>query len=229
MWSPDGGSIAFNSLRDGVGHPFQKATSGTAQDEVLSKALGEPRGSTRVEPPGSTRVDDWSRDGRYIILSVISPKTKTEIWAMPNLGDRKPFPYLQTEFNESLARLSPNEKWLAYTSDESKRNEIYVQTFPTPGGKWQVSTNGGDHSVWSRDGKELYFIGADGRMMAAEVASGAKFQAGVPKPLFDSHFPGGLAWYDVSKDGHFLIPVQVEQSANAPMTVVLNWTAGLKK
>jgi WD40 repeat protein len=222
VWSPDGSHITFNSLRDGMGHSFQKATSGTAQDEVLSKPLGEP--------PGPTRVDDWSRDGRYIILNVINPKTKFDVWVTPTFGDRKPFPYLQTEFAETSARLSPNGQWLAYTSDESKRNEIYVQTFPTPGGKWQVSTNGGSRSVWSRDGKELYFIAADGRLMAVEVAGGAKFQAGLPKPLFDAHIATvPYNWFDVSKDGRFLIPVQLEQSANAPMTVVVNWQAGLKK
>jgi len=208
-------------MRDTVGHPFQKATSGTAQDEVLSKPLGEP--------PQNTRVDDWSRDGRYIILTAISPKTRNDIWVMPTFGDRKPFPYLQTEFNEQYARLSPNGQWLAYTSGESKRNEIYVQTFPTPGGKWQVSTNGGTRPVWSRDGKELYFIGADGKMMAVEVKGGAKFEAGLPKPLFDARIAGGGTWFDVSKDGRFLIPVQPEQAANAPMTVVVNWTAALKK
>jgi len=148
---------------------------------------------------------------------------------LPTLGDRKPFPYLQTEFNEHYARLSPNGQWLAYSSDESKRYEIYVQTFPTPGGKWQVSTNGGDQPVWSRDGKELYFIAADGKMTAVEVKAGAKFGAGSLKPLFDARFPGGTAWFDVSKDGRFLIPVQLEQAASAPMTVVVNWTASLKK
>jgi hypothetical protein len=162
-------------------------------------------------------------------LNPTSPKTKNDVWVIPTFGDRKPFPYLQTEFNEGFARLSPNGQWLAYTSDESKRGEIYVQTFPTPGGKWQVSTNGGTRSVWSRDGKELYFIGADGKLMAVEVASGAKFHVSVPEPLFDARVPGRQVWFDVSKDGHFLIPVQLEQSANAPMTVVVNWTAALKK
>ena len=221
VWSPDGGHVTFGSFRDGMPHPFQKATNGAAQDEVLSKPLGDP--------PGPTRVDDWSRDGRYIIVSVLSPKTKGDVWVVPTFGDRKPFPYLQTESAELYSRLSPNGQWLAYTSDESKRNEIYVQTFPTAGGKWQVSINGGDRSVWSRDGKELYFIGADGKMMAVEVKAGAKFEAGVPKPLFDSHFSRGLTWFDVGKDGRFLIPVRLEQSASAPMTVVINWTAALKK
>jgi hypothetical protein len=125
--------------------------------------------------------------------------------------------------------LSPNGQWLAYTSDESQRAEIYVQTFRTPAGKRQVSTNGGSRPVWSRDGKELYFIGSDGKLMAVDVVSGAKFQAGLPKSLFDARLPGANNWYDVSRDGRFLIPVQLEQPANAPMTVVVNWTAGLKK
>ena len=221
VWSPDGSRIAFYSNRNGVGYAFQKATSGTAQDEVLRKPLGEP--------PNTTRVDDWSRDGRYIILNAISPKTKNDVWVMPTFDDQKPFPYLQTEFIEQYARLSPNSQWLAYTSDESKRSEIYVQTFPTPGGKWQVSTNGGDRPVWSRDGKELYFLGADGKLMAVEVKGGTKFEAGLPKPLFDAHLGLASSWYDVGKDGRFLIPVAAEQTANAPMTVVVNWTAALKK
>ena len=223
VWSPEGSRIAFYSDRDGIAHAFQKVTNGTAQDEVVDKPLGDP--------PRATRVDDWSRDGRYIIESLDNTgKTKGDIWVLPLFGDRKPFPYLQTEFNERLARLSPNGQWLAYTSDESKRSEVYVQTFPTPGGKWQISTNGGSRSVWSRDGKELYFLGADGKMMAVEVKAGAKFEAGLPKALFDARFPGGnTAWYDVSPDGRFLIPIQLEQTANAPMTVVINWTAGLRK
>ncbi|HEV2198456.1 MAG TPA: protein kinase [Bryobacteraceae bacterium] len=228
VWSPDGSHIAFYSARDPdrVGHPFQKATSGTGQDETLSKPLGEP--------PTDSRVDDWSRDGRYLILETANAKTKNDVWVLPTFGDRKPFPYLQTEFTERYGRLSPDGRWLAYTSDESKRDEIYVQSFPTPGGKWQVSTNGGERSVWSRDGKELYFVSLDGKMMAAEVPSGSKFEArfeaGVPKPLFDARLPGGNnRWFDVSKDGRFLIPIPAEQTANAPMTVVINWQAGLKK
>ncbi|HEV2201370.1 MAG TPA: protein kinase [Bryobacteraceae bacterium] len=223
VWSPDGSHIAFFSFRDGVAHPFQRATSGTAQDELLSKPLGEPS--------HLTVVNDWSRDGRYLILVTFGdPKTRSDVWVLPTFGDRKPFPYLQTEFAELWARLSPDGHWLAYTSDESKRNEIYVQSFPTPGGKWPVSTNGGERSVWSRDGKELYFVSPDGKMMAAEVKSGSKFEAGVPKPLFDVRLPGGPnPWFDVGKDGRFLIPIQAEQTANAPMTVVVNWQAELKK
>jgi Tol biopolymer transport system component len=219
-WSPDGGHIAFTSNRDGgPSILYQKAATGAAQDEALDKA------------PHSKRPDDWSRDGRYIIEETPNdPKTGQDIWVLPLFGDRKPFPYLQSVFNERNAKLSSNGQWLAYVSDETKRNEVYVQTFPTPGGKWQVSTNGGSFPVWSRDGKELFFIGADQKMMAVEVKGGAKFEAGVPKPLFDARYGAGPnGWFDVSKDGRFLIPTPAEQAANVPMTVVVNWTAELKK
>ncbi len=222
VWSPDGSHIAFASTRDGTSTLYQKTANGAAQDEALDKAAR------------AMRPDDWSRDGRYIIEETSNdPKTGFDIWILPVFGDRKPIPYLQTEFNERWAKLSPNGQWLAYVSGETKRNEVYVQTFPTLGGKWQVSTNGGDKPLWSRDGKELFFIGADQKLMAVEVKGdtakgGAKFEAGLPKPLFDTRIPI-FAWFDVSNDGRFLMPAPVGQSANVPMTVVVNWTAGLKK
>jgi Tol biopolymer transport system component/predicted Ser/Thr protein kinase len=218
VWSPDGTRLAFNSLRDSRPNVYQRATSGTAQDELLDKAT-----DNRV------RADDWSRDGRYVIEErPDDPKTKTDIWVLPLFGDKKPFNYLHSEFNETYAKLSPNGQWLAYSSDESKRFEIYVVTFPNLGGKWQVSTNGGDRPVWSRDGKELYFISANSKMMGVEIRGGTKFDFGVPKPLFDVRI-GGTAWFDVGKDGKFLMPSQVEASATVPMTVVVNWQASLKR
>jgi len=205
VMSADGSHIAFNTTRDGAGNVYQKATSGVAPDEALDKAAR------------AKRPDDWSRDGRYLIEELSAgSNTGTDIWVLPLSperagGDRKPFPYLQTEFNERSAKLSPNGQWLAYASDETKRYEIYVQTFPTPGGKWQVSTNGGSYPRWSRDGKELFFIGADQKLMAVDVKPGAKFEPGLPKPLFDVRISAD-GYYDVSKDGRFLIPAQIEQA-----------------
>jgi len=222
VWSPDGRRIAFLSLTGAEGRPVQKAVSGVSEEEALAVPV--------LDPPRGVRVDDWSRDGRYVIEAVRSRGTAgREIWVLPLFGDHKPFPYLRTGFSEQFAKLSPNGQWLAYTSNESKRNEVYVQSFPTPGGKWQISTNGGERSIWSRDGKELYFVSVDQKMMAVEISGGPRFEASVPKALFDVRFPGGNAWFDVSKDGRFLIPVAAEQSAAAPLTVVLNWQAGLKK
>ena len=227
-WSPDGSHIAFGSARDGGGlnRVYQKAVNGIGEGEVLDKA------------PANLRVPlDWSRDGRYLLEGVLSDaKAKFSIWVLPLSpeqagGERKSFPYPNEPFNEIAAKLSPNGQWLAYGSDETGRYEIYVQTFPKPGGKWQVSVNGGTHPVWSRDGKELYFIGLDGKLMAVDVKGGTSgdFEAGTPEALFDSHIgEDQFTWFDVTKDGRFLIPTVVEQSG-APITVVLNWTSLLKK
>ena len=153
----------------------------------------------------------------------LNRKTGADIWLKPLFGDRKPFPYLQTEFDETYAKLSPNGKWLAYNSDETKQNEIYVQTFPAPGGKWQVSINGGTRPVWSRDGKELYFFEGDRKLMAVQVNGDATFGAGVPKALFEL-INRTNSTYDVGNDGRFLMPV-VLQNSTPYMTVVVNWTA----
>jgi eukaryotic-like serine/threonine-protein kinase len=174
------------------------------------------------------RIDDWSSDGRYIIEEVEDPKARADIWVAPQFGDKKPFPYVNSEFGEANARLSPDGQWLVYTSDKSKRLEVYVQTFPEHGGEWLISTNGGLFPVWSRDGHELYFIGADRKLMALEVkGDGKSFQWSAPKALFEVP---AIAQFDVSKDGRFLIQVPVEQAVtNVPLTVVVNWQVGLKK
>jgi serine/threonine protein kinase/Tol biopolymer transport system component len=220
IWSPDSSHIGFRSSRDGGHSLYQKATSGAAQDEPLHKSA-----SLDVTP------DDWSRDGRYIFETILDPKTKGDVWVLPLFGDRKPFPYLQGEYDEDFPRLSPNGRWLAYHSDETNRYEIYVQGFPNHTGKWQISSNGGSTPAWSRDGKELFYVAADQKLMAVEVKGGAEFETGVPKPLFQPRIgldPTGSPWFDVSKDGLFLIPSPVEQASRL-MTVVVNWTAGLKK
>jgi hypothetical protein len=118
---------------------------------------------------------------------------------------------------------------LAYQSNESKRSEIYVVTFPQPGGKWKISVNGGQTPVWSRDGHELYYYSADYEIMAVDIHADGQFQFGVPKPIFTSRVPGPVVNFDVSRDGHFLLPVLLQQQASVPMTVVLNWPEMLKK
>jgi len=200
----------------------KKDISGNGQDRPFDK---------KPDNAATFITTDWSRDGRYIIETAPSPKTGTDIWLQPLFGERKLIPYVHTEANERLGKVSPNGKWLAYMSDETKRNEVYVQTFPNPGGKWQVSVNGGGKPVWSRDGKELFFISSDQKMMAVEVKDSGKFEAGTPRALFNTSlsFTSTSGFFDVSKDGRFLMPIAMEQSANAPMTVVINWQAGLKK
>jgi len=217
IWSPDGARIIFNAPSKNGNNTTVRIASQTGQEEVLGSALQRPT--------------DWSRDGRYIIGEEGGTTRNTAIWVHPLFGDKKPFAYGHPGFRETEAKLSPDGKWLAYSSDESKRNEIYVESFPTPEGKFQISTDGGRIPVWSRDGRELYFISADNKMMAVKInTAGGKFQASVPQPLFDVRIAAGLSPnFDVSKDGRFLIPTAVGEASNVPMTVVLNWQTGLKK
>jgi hypothetical protein len=160
--------------------------------------------------------------------------TRNDLWVLPLFGDRKPVPYLQTEFQEGHGQFSPNGRWIAYHSTESGRYEAFVQSFPASAGKWQISTTGGYRPRWRRDGKELFYIAADGKFMAVPVSAEATVEAGVPKALFQTSFIGfpfgGFANYAVSADGQrFLINVPTGEGSAAPITVVLNWTAGIKK
>jgi Tol biopolymer transport system component len=215
IWSPDGARIIFYAPDKNGNNIFVRNANQTGQEEVLGDSPAQ-------------RPTDWSRDGRYIIAD---QPTTGGIWVHPLFGDKKPFAYGHPGFRENEAKLSPDGKWLAYWSNESKRNEIYVVSFPTPEGKFQISTDGGRIPVWSRDGRELYFISADNKMMAVKInTAGGKFQPSVPQPLFDVRMvEGATPNFDVSKDGRFLIPTLVGGASNVPMTVVLNWQAGLKK
>lgn len=222
VWSPDGSRIVWSSNR-GEGRYHQKAASGSGQDALLLK-------SDYYKYPA-----DWSRDGRFIIYREIDPKTKGDVWVLPVgplSGDQKPFPFLQTEANETAAVLSPDGQWMAYSSDESGRYEVYVQSFPAGGGKRQISTAGGIGPHWRGDGKELFFQAPDRKLMAVAVKGGASFEAGAPVALFEFH-PGGTVitpYYSVASDGQrFLLSTIVETEPNAPLTVVLNWTAELKR
>ncbi len=217
VWTPDGLRVAY--VKRAERKIVAKAADGTGQEEVLETAEKFP--------------EDWSRDGGFLLTETpnTNPKTGNDMWVLPLSGPnaRKPVALLQTEFGERHPRVSPDGRWLAYESDESKRNQVYVVGFPGLNGHWQISADGGRRPVWSRDGRELYFVSADNKLMAVQIQPGAQFQAGVPKPLFDVRLGATNPTYDVSADGRFLIATPAEQSATVPMTVVLNWQAGLKK
>jgi hypothetical protein len=157
--------------------------------------------------------------------------TGNDLFLLPTFGDRKPLPFLNTQFNESEGKFSPDGRWIAYQSNESGRNEVYVAPFPGPGGKWQVSTGGGLQPRWRRDGSEIFYIDPRGNVMAAPVnGKGSSFEIGVIKQLFAARTKPIRRSYDVSADGQrFLINTLPEQMMSAPITVVVNWTAGLKK
>jgi len=224
VWSPDGSRIVWASNRDGILNLYQKAASGVGEETLLLK-------SDYLKFP-----TDWSRDGRFIIYSSqTDPKTKQDVWFLPvtGSGEAKPFPVVRTEAWETAGTLSPDGRWLAYGSDVSGRVDIYVQSFPGGGGKRQVSTGGGKTPRWRRDGRELFYYAGDGKLMAVPVRSGESFEMGAPVSLFEFRtgvFVLNNAPYAVTADGQrFLINAVVETEPNAPLTVVVNWTAEVKK
>jgi Tol biopolymer transport system component len=230
VWSPDGGRIIFSSSRTGIMDLYQKPSNGSGAEDLLFKS-GEPK-----------QALDWSRDGRFLLFTNADPKMKSDLWFLPLEGDRKPLPFVRTEFNEAEGQFSPDGKWVAYSSDESGRREIYVQPFPPNpgGGRWVVSNGGGAQPRWRRDGKELFFL-AGNTVMATEVTPGPVFKAGVPKPLFAAStiVPGsdtaGLSLsgfrYDVSADGQrfLLVTSAATTPASNAFNVVLNWQTLLKR
>ena len=171
-------------------------------------------------------------------------KTQSDLWALSLVeGERKPFPIVQTTFDEVQGQFSPDGRWVAYASNETGRYEIYVRAFPGPGGKWQISTAGGIYPCWRRDGRELFYVAPDNRMMGTpiDVRSDANtLGPGAPVVLFSSRLVTGgntgiggfasKAEYAVTRDGRFLMNVTPEKSAAAaPIAIVLNWTAAPKK
>jgi eukaryotic-like serine/threonine-protein kinase len=220
IWSPDGGRIVFNSRRKGSLDLYQKAASGAGNEEML------------LEDNVDKFPASWSPDGKFILYVGSGPSRSNDLFVLPLTGDRKPFPFLQTQFSESEGRISPDSRWVAYVSNESSRNEIYVASFPGPGGKWQISSGGGNYPRWRRDGSEIFYLAPDNKLMAASVNSkGASFEVSAVKPLFATRIAfRGSYKYDVSPDGQkFLIDSAPEQATTSPLTIVLNWEAGVKK
>ncbi|HTR46273.1 MAG TPA: protein kinase, partial [Verrucomicrobiae bacterium] len=231
IWSPDGNRIIFATLGGtGVSDLYEKPSSG-ASDAQLLLASSESKSPT-----------SWSRDGSFLLFTAQNPKTtRAAICVLPLTGDKKPFPFLHGDFDYQDGQISPDGRLIAYSSDESGRDEVYVRTFsPNPstaasgsGGKWLISAGGGFQPRWSENGKELYYIAADGKLMAVEVGAGSVFQAGVPRVLFQTAVPGALqsrqSW-DLTPDGkRFLILTPAQVRNEVPFTVLLNWQAGLNK
>jgi Tol biopolymer transport system component len=229
VWSPDGSRIIFASDRGGHYDLYQKVANGGSDEELVLKS-GEDK------YPSS-----WSRDGRFLLYTVVDPKTGSDQWVLPLEGDRKPFPIPRTGLTEGAGQFSPDVRWVAYMSDESGRPEVYVRSFLADsngrysgvGGKWLISDGGGFFPHWRADGKELYYNDPRSRMVAVDVSANPGFKAGVPALLFPAPIenPLGLpGQWDVTPDGErFLISAQASQSVQAPFTVVLNWPALLNR
>jgi Tol biopolymer transport system component len=220
VWSPDGTQVAFSTLREGPPQIYQKVSSGAGDEEPL------------LRTDGGKIPTGFSADGRYLVYAVLDARTGFDLWVLPLFGDRRPFPYLQTEAAEIGGQISPNGRWMAYASNESGTYEIYVRPFPPAPGKWQVSREGGSQPRWRADGRELFYISTDRRMMAAQVRTDQPaFETGAPQALFEtrlSNVEGSNPWsqYAVAADGHaFLVNRLAADASSTPITVVLNWPA----
>jgi dipeptidyl aminopeptidase/acylaminoacyl peptidase len=226
LWSPDGKRVVFGSMRKGFRNLFEKAASGTGDERPL------------LETPEHKSALSWSQDGQFLLYETHHPKTGRDLWALPLGGDRKPFPIVQTLADETAGQLSPDGRWVAYQSNESRTVQLYVRPFPGPGAPRQLTTAGGSQLRWRPDGKELFYVAADARLMAVPISVGVNPQAlepGAPVALFQTRLATGAniglrQQYAVATDGQrFLMNVAIEAATAPPITVVLNWDAALKK
>jgi Tol biopolymer transport system component len=214
LWSPDGSRIAFSS-RDSDGDSVHAIVAATGAMEELLFRSPEPK-----------HLTDWSPDGRFLIYSARSPKTGMDLWMLPTIGDGKPQPFLQTPADESQGRMSPDGRWIAYVSDESGSEEVYVRAFPPSEGRWQVSNRGGTHPRWRADGREIYFLSADGQLTAVEVRADATIQLGAERSMLPLR---GASEFAVSRDGRLLVPMPVDEGRDRQLHVVLNWASELRR
>ena len=227
--SVSGSQLVFRSTRNGSYDLFQRSASGTVDKQPLLLT------SENKSPL------DWSHDGRFLLYSTHNPNAASDIWALPMMGEKKPFAVLQSSFDEIQGQFSPDGRWLAYSSNESGRYEIYVRTFPEVRGKWLVSAAGGMQPRWRRDGRELFYVARDTRLMAVTVrqALDEGLEAGPPVALFPTRLATGgniastgflaRAQYAVAPDGRFLLNMASDDGVTSPITIVHNWTAGLKQ
>ena len=158
--------------------------------------------------------------------------TGFDLWILPTFGERKPFPYLVTRFEESLAALAPNGHWMAYVSDESGRRELYVQTFPKPGNKQQISVDGGFAPIWSLDGRELFYGHPSGRVTSVAIrADTASIDVGVPRTVFTwpAEKFGRLRGFDVAPGGRFVSALETSEGASRIPALILNWPELMKR
>jgi Tol biopolymer transport system component len=223
IWSPDGTRIAFSSNRMGQRDLYQVPADGSGSAELLLGGAGVQK-----------NAEDWSPDGKYLAYNnqTLAP-VQVSLYVLPLVNDRKPVPFVSTEFPAQQGQFSPNGRWIAYRSMESGRSEVYVQGFSLdsaqPRGKWQISTKGGEVPRWRRDGKELFYHYGNTFFAVDVKTDGASFEVGIPRPLFDAptvrnYTLGGGVPFVVSSDGQrFLILAPAETEASSPFQVLVNW------
>lgn len=220
VWSPDGKYLIWNDFSEGKFRLVKRLASGVGDLEIL------------LESPIRVFPTSWSPDGRFVLYQAADNVSKRDIWVLPLDGDRRPYLFFKSPQEDWDAFFSPSGKFVVYSSDESGKNEVFVQTFPASAERWPVSNNGGMSPRWVKNGNEIIYQQLDGKLMSVSVKTGDKFEAGVPQPLFDvtlARVPRGDD-YAVSNDGQrFLFISRGTEAVTLPITVVLNWNAGLDR
>jgi Tol biopolymer transport system component len=223
VWSPAGDRIVYQSEQGGKSSLRVIQIDGTNDQPVLESGANDIPTS-------------WSGDSKQIVFSRRGPNGRSDIWAVPMFGDRKPFAVVQTGFDETSGVLSPDGRWIAFTSDERGEQGVFVQAFPGPGIRHPISEGGGHHPIWRADGRELFYLSDSGNpganLMAVSVNLAKGVEVGKPRPLFRAgaprFFDGQI--YAVTKNGErFLVNARPERPVTEPLTIVINWTAALKK
>jgi eukaryotic-like serine/threonine-protein kinase len=219
-WAPDGNRVVFASNRKRTYNLYWKLSSGAGPEELL------------LESDLTKVPNDWSSDGRFLLFRNTDPQTGYDLWVLPTSGENRTFPFLKTPFAELNGRFSPDGKWITYQSNESGQFEIYVQPFPGPGGKFQISTGGGTQPRWNKNGKEIFYVSLDSKIMAAGVKlspDSQSLETGTAVALFPvriaSGLPGISRWqYAVSSDGQrFVVNVAADEGTTSPITLIYNW------
>jgi Tol biopolymer transport system component len=221
-WSADGTRLIFASAGPGGTHIHTKSATGAGNEDTV------------FEGPNEIPTD-WSPNGRYIPFSRQKTGGGVDLWVLDTM-EKKATPFIESRFDKAQSKLSPDGRWIAYTGNDSGTYQIVVQSFPDPtGGKWQISAQGGIEPKWRRDGRELYYLGLDGKLMAVSIKGETKIEAGTPMPLFDTPLTyqrGQLPRthrYDVAPDGRFLLSLPKGTAATPPTIAIMNWTAALEK
>jgi serine/threonine protein kinase/Tol biopolymer transport system component len=221
LWSPDDDSIVFSSARGVRYDLYIKHANGTDAEQLLLKSDQDKF------------VTDWSRDGRILAFNTTGNiKTKMDLWLLPLKGDRKPVPFLQSEFREGSGAFSPDSRWIAYNSDETGRWEVYVRALDGSAGKFQISIDGGGGPVWSADGKNIFFQSIDRKAMAASVkVVNSTVVVDSIHAMFDFDSRGIIGLYsDISRDGRsVLATIGDARATTPPITMIVNWEEELKK
>ncbi len=223
VWSPDSSRVAYVRRGKKGEEIYARDASGATAEELLLDASDIGAGVS---------LTDWSPDGSTLAFGVWRPKAGSnfDVWVLPLSGERKARPFVETKADESLPVFSPDGTWMAYQSDESGRNEIYAQPYPGPGGKVQISTEGGAHPAWPRNGKDLIFLGPGAKLMASEVQTRPAWDAASPRPVFSDLNLAEMLCGDQASDGQRLLTcVGASRTDSEGVRLVLNWPAELKK